>query len=59
MARMVLIFSLLLLIGGCTGENFKQGLYDGLKVHNDLQSTPSERLGRPDPTYGQYQQMQK
>lgn len=60
MIRMLFVLGLLLSIGGCTGENLRQGLYEGFKVHSDLKSTPSERIGRPDaPTYDQYRQLQK
>lgn len=60
MMRMLFVMGFMVLMGGCSGDNLRQGLYDGFKVHNDLQASPSERIGKPDsPSYNQYQQLNK
>jgi hypothetical protein len=50
----------LLLLAGCTTDHLKQGLYEGLRTRNDLQSSPAERIGKPDsPNYQEYQRLQQ
>lgn len=45
---------------GCSVKHVTTGIYEGIRVQNDLQSSPSERLGKPEsPDYGQYEQMKK
>ena len=58
---MLLLTMLLLpLFAGCTGENVRHGLYEGIRTRNDLQSSPSERLGQPEsPVYSEYERMRK
>lgn len=60
MYRGIILLTFFWLIAGCSGDNLKQGLYESLRVHSDLQSTPSERIGKPEPpTYNEYQQLKK
>ena len=50
----------LLLCAGCTTDKVRQGLYEGFRVRNDLQSSPSERLGKPDSVdYLEYERQRK
>jgi hypothetical protein len=59
---MMMLFNILflLLLTGCSKENLIQGMYDGVRTHNDLQSTPLERAGKPDsPDYLEYERMRK
>ena len=50
----------LLLLAGCTADHLKQGLYEGLRTRNDLQSSPAERIGKPDsPNYQEYERLQR
>lgn len=45
---------------GCSVKHVSTGIYEGFRVQNDLQSSPAERLGKPEsPDYGQYEQMKK
>ncbi len=50
--------SLIILVAGCSGEQVRQGLYHGLYEGNRMQErremSPSERLSRPDMDYSQY-----
>ena len=57
----LLLFVLLLqLLVGCSVKHVTTGIYEGFRVQNDLQSSPAERVGRPEsPDYGQYEQMKK
>lgn len=46
------------LIVGCTADSVKRGLYEGIKVQRDLQTTPQERIGTSDtPDYQSYERM--
>lgn len=57
---MLLLTMLLLLLTGCTGENVRHGFYEGIRTRNDLQSSPSERLGQPaSPDYSEYERLRK
>ena len=58
----MLVFTMLLLplFTGCTGENVRHGLYEGLRTRNDLQSPPPERFGKPEsPDYSEYERLRK
>ncbi len=50
--------SFLTFLAGCSGEQVRQGLYHGLYEGNRMQErremSPSERLNRPDMDYQQY-----
>ena len=48
------------LLAGCSTDHLARGLYDGIRVHNDLNSPPSERLGKQEaPDYRDYERMRK
>jgi hypothetical protein len=48
------------LFTGCTTSNVTRGVYEGLRTRNDLQSSPSERLGKPaSPDYAEYERARK
>ena len=50
----------LLLPAGCTTDGVQHGLYEGFRVRNDLQSSPSERIGKPDSLdYQEYNRLRK
>lgn len=58
----IMLFNILflLLMTGCSKDRFLHGMYEGLRTHDDLQSTPAERVGRPDsPDYLEYERMRK
>lgn len=63
MVRFVMLLLTMLLLlpcSGCTGENVRHGLYEGIRTHNDLQSPPPERLGQPaSPDYSEYERLRK
>ncbi|OGW34109.1 MAG: hypothetical protein A2X58_11310 [Nitrospirae bacterium GWC2_56_14] len=60
LTMMLLTILCLLLLTGCSKDWFLHGMYEGLRTHNDLQSTPAERVGQPDsPNYGDYERMRK
>lgn len=57
---LVLTMLLLPLFTGCTANYLWGGLYGGIKARNDLQSTPSERLGQPEsPDYSEYERLRR
>ena len=59
-AMLLLIMLSLLLSSSCTGDNVRHGLYEGIRTRNDLQSSPSERFGKPEsPDYPEYERMRK
>ena len=48
------------LCSGCTTDGVRQGLYEGFRVRNDLQSSPSERIGKPESVnYLEYERLRK
>lgn len=60
--RNAILFScgILAVVSGCTKDNLLHGMYDGFRVHNELQSSPSERAVRQElPAYSDYQRMRK
>ena len=63
MIRAITLITILLslqLLPGCSGSNLPRGIYEGVRVRNDLRSSPSERLGRPDsPDYQEYERLRK
>ena len=62
MKRFVLVlpFLVLFLCCGCTNYNFSRALYDGIQTRDQLQSTPAERAGKPEPlNYQQYENERK
>lgn len=63
MLRSVMLFFTILclqLLAGCSTNNVTRGLYEGIRVRNDLQSSPPERFGKPEaPDYAEYERMKK
>lgn len=61
MRKALLFFcGLLAVVSGCTRDNLLHGMYDGFRVHNELQSSPPERAVRQEsPAYSDYQRMRK
>ncbi len=57
----VCLFGLLLLgQAGCTSKQIYGNLYEGVRVRNQLQTTPAEQIGKPDvPSYDQYEAERK
>ena len=50
----------LLLSSGCANYNFSRAVYDGVQTRDQLQSTPAERAGKPEPlNYQQYESERK
>ncbi|KAF0218957.1 MAG: hypothetical protein FD174_2473 [Geobacteraceae bacterium] len=50
----------LIMIGGCATDNMRQGLYEGFRVQSNLQSSPPERVGKPEsPNYQDYERLKK
>lgn len=59
MIRIVAITGFLMM-AGCAVDNVRHGLYEGIRTYNNLQSTPSEQVGRPESlTYQDYERMRK
>ncbi len=60
MIRFAIILLALFPLAGCTADHLRQGMYEALKTRNDLQSAPSERIGKPDaPDYQTYDRMRR
>ena len=62
MMRLLLTLPLLTIIlsNGCANYNFSRALYDGVQTRDQLQSTPAERAGKPEPlNYDQYEKERK
>lgn len=48
------------LLTGCTVENVKQGLYEGIRTRDNLQNSPAERADKPEtPDYLEYERLRK
>ncbi len=54
----LIIASIFILLNGCTGEQVRQGLYQGLYEGNRMQErremSPQEQMNKPDLDYSQY-----
>ena len=47
-------------LAGCSTDRVTRGLYEGIRTRNDLQSSPAERLGKPDAQqYSEYERARK
>jgi hypothetical protein len=57
----VLSIALCLLSTACSAQSVYTGLYEGVRVKNQLDATPSERFGKPEPPadYQQYEMMRR
>ncbi len=57
-AKYLIIAAVFALFAGCTGEQVRQGLYQGLYEGNRMQErremSPQEQMSRPDRDYQQY-----
>jgi hypothetical protein len=53
---LALTYALLMCTVGCSKNySFPKAVYDGIQTHDQLQSTPAERAGKPEPlNYQQY-----
>lgn len=61
-ARLLLLVTLLTMFlwSGCSNYNFSKAFYEGVQTRDQLQSTPSERAGKPEPmNYQQYESERK
>ena len=62
LARLFLTVMLLtmFLCSGCSNYNFSRSVYEGIQTRDQLQSTPAERAGKPEPmNYQQYESERK
>jgi len=62
LARLFLPVTLLsmTLCSGCSNYNFSKAIYEGIQTRDQLQSTPGERVGKPEPmNYQQYESERK
>jgi hypothetical protein len=57
----VLFIALCLITTACSTRSVYTGLYEGVRVKNQLDATPSERFGKPEPPadYQQYEMMRQ
>lgn len=59
-AAVLSIVLCLLLLAGCSGNSLARGIYEGIRVRNELQSSPPERFGRPEtPDFQEYERRRK
>ena len=48
------------LCAGCSNYNFSKAVYEGVQTRDQLQTTPAERAGKPEPlNYQQYDSERK
>lgn len=62
LARLLLTAMLLtiFLCSGCSNYNFSRAVYEGVQTRDQLQTTPAERAGKPEPmNYQQYESERK
>jgi hypothetical protein len=46
------------LIAGCTVDSVRHGIYEGIRARNDLQRSPSERMGKQEePNFSEYERL--
>ena len=53
-AKLSVCLLTVLAVGGCSNYNFSRAMYEGVQTRDQLQSTPSERAGKPEMNYHQY-----
>lgn len=54
----LLLTVLLPALAGCSSNHVYQGLYEGIRAKEQMQTAPSERLVRPEPPFD-YQEYEK
>ena len=59
--KRIVVVAAFLLMAGCSAQSVYTGLYEGVRVKNQLDATPSERFGKPEPPadYQQYEIMRR
>lgn len=59
--RATLLLVTITLLGGCSWQQVSQGVYEGVRVRDQLGSTPAERAGKPElpADYGSYDSQRK
>lgn len=56
----IMLAACFFLATGCTAKQAYQGVYEGFRARNQLETGPAERLNKPEPdNYGQYEQERK
>ena len=55
---MIILTAIFMLATGCSGEKIRegvyQGIYEGARIDNRGEFTPSERATKPDPDFDRY-----
>lgn len=59
MRELIVSGCLVVMLCGCSSSNLKRGMYQGIQNYNQMQSTPTERIGKPDMNYDQYDSERK
>ncbi len=63
MKRLIVSFAVILmsfLFTGCSNYNFFKAVYQGVQTRDQMQTTPAERAGKPEPmNYEQYDSERK
>ena len=58
--RLAVVLPVMVICAGCSNYNFSRAVYEGVQTRDQLQSTPPERMGRPEPlNYQQYESERK
>lgn len=59
-SKLILTVVCLVIVSGCTSKQVYNNLYEGVRVRNELQTPPPERVGKTDaPSYQQYENERK
>lgn len=56
MCAAIMMVAIMVCVSGCSKNySFSRAVYDGVQTHDQLQTTPAERAGKPEPlNYQQY-----
>jgi len=46
--RSLALAAVFICLTGCCSKNLYRGIYEGVRVNKQLETSPSERLGRPE-----------
>lgn len=58
--KLFIMLTLMTILAGCTTAQVRGGMYEGLRVRNDLQQSPAERLGKPEaPSFSDYERQRR